>query len=64
MTLDANPDLVKAQARVDMEPDKYLRRPTAVDVGDDYKILIVESRIHRIQIYQKDPNYQDTRANI
>ena len=63
-TLDANPDLVKAQARVDMEPDKYLRRPTAVDVGDDYKILIVESRIHRMQIYQKDPEYEDARFNI
>ena len=64
MSLDANPDMVKAEARADMEPDKYLRRPTAVDVGDDYKILIVESRIHRMQIYQKDPSYEDVRANI
>ena len=64
LTLDANPDLVKGQARADMEPDKYLRRPTAVDVGDDYKIVIVESRMHRMQIYQKDPEYGDVRANI
>ena len=64
MSLDANPDLIKARNRVDLEPEKLFRRPTAVDVGDDYKIIIVESRRHRIQIYQKDPKYQDVRLNI
>lgn len=59
LQLEANPDIVKARARVDLEPEWRLRRPVAVNVGDDYKILIVEARHHRIQIYQKDPNYQD-----
>jgi DNA-binding beta-propeller fold protein YncE len=64
LTLRGSPDLVKARARVDMTPDTLLRRPVAVDVGDDYKIVIVEARHHRLQFYQKDPNYQDARLNI
>ena len=64
LTLRGSPDVVKARARVDMTPASRLRRPVAVDVGDDYKVVIVEARHHRLQIYQKETNYQDVRPNI
>ena len=60
----ANPDLVKARARVDLEPEWRLWRPSALNVGDDYKIIIAEAQHMRVQIYQKDANYQDGQFNL
>jgi len=60
----ANPDLQKARARVNLEPEWRLRRPAAIHVGNDYKILIGEAQHMRVQVYQKDPAYQDGQFNL
>ena len=62
--VDANPDLQKARDRVDLEPEWRLRRPAALHVGDDYKILIGESQHMRVQVYEKEPNYQEAQFNL
>ncbi len=64
LTLAGSPDVVRARARADMTAEHLLRRPVSVNVGDDYKIIIVEARHHRLQMYQKEPNYQDVRLNL
>ena len=60
----ANPDLAKARARADLEPEWRLWHPAALHVGDDYKILIAEAQHMRVQIYQKDPNYFEAQFTL
>ena len=60
----ANPDLAKARARADLQPESLLWRPSAIHVGSDYKIIIAEAQHMRVQIYQKDPAYQDGQFNL
>ena len=62
--VDANPDLKKARDRVNLEPEWRLRRPAALHVGDDYKILIGESQHMRVQVYEKEPNYAEAQFNL
>ena len=62
--VDANPDLKKARDRVDLEPEWRLRRPAALHVGDDYKILIGESQHMRVQVYEKEPNFIEAQFNL
>ena len=60
----SNPDLIKALERVDLEPMSRLWSPTCVHIGDDYKILIAEGQHMRVQIYQKDPSYQEAQFTL
>lgn len=62
--VSSNPDLLKARERVDLEPEWRLWSPTFVHVGDDYKILIAEGQHMRVQIYQKDPSYQEAQFTL
>ena len=62
--VDANPDYVKARARADLEPEWRLRRPVALAVGEDYRILILENQHNRLQIYLKDVGYEDPQFNL
>ena len=62
--VDANPDLAKARARANLEPEWRLWHPSAIHVGNDYKILIAEAQHMRIQIYQKDPNYTEAQFTL
>ncbi len=62
--VDANPDLKKARDRVDLEPEWRLRRPAALHVGADYKILIGEAQHMRVQVYEKEPNFQEAQFNL
>ena len=64
MTLEANPDYLKARARADLEPEWRLHRPVAVTVGDDYRIVIAETMINRLQVYLKDVEYEDSQFNL
>ena len=64
MFVEANPDIARARARANLEPERRLRRPVSVIVGDDYKIVIVEDQNGRLQIYQKDPDYRDAEFNL
>jgi sugar lactone lactonase YvrE len=62
--VDANPDLQKARDRVNLEPEWRLRRPSALHVGDDYKIIIAEAQSMRVQVYEKDPNYFEAQFTL
>ena len=59
----ANPDLAKARARADLEPEWRLWHPAAILVDDEYNILIAEAQHMRVQIYEKDPNYFEGRSS-
>lgn len=60
----ANPDLAKARARADLEPEWRLWHPAAILVDDDYNIMIAEMQHMRVQIYQKDPDYFEAQFTL
>jgi DNA-binding beta-propeller fold protein YncE len=62
--VDSNPDLQKARARVNLEPEWRLRRPADIHVGNDYLILIAEAQHMRVQVYQKDPKHQEAQFTL
>ena len=62
--IDANPDIVKARRRANMEPEWRFRRPVAVNVDDDDRIFVLESARHRIQIYNKEKDYEEHSINL
>ena len=64
MVIDVNPALIKARARADLEPEWRLHTPTAVTVDDDYRIVIAETHHHRLQIYLKAVEYEDSQFNL
>jgi DNA-binding beta-propeller fold protein YncE len=62
--IDANPDIVKARRRVNLEPEWRFRRPVAVNVDDQGRIFVLESARHRVQIYQKEKDYLEAPLNL
>ena len=62
--IDANPDIVKARRRVDLEPEWRFRRPVAVNVDADDRIIVLESYRHRLQIYNKLKDYEEHALNL
>ena len=63
--VESNPDAVKARLRVkSLEPEWRFTRPTGVDVGDDGRIMVVESQRMRVQIYQKEENWVEPQFNL
>ena len=62
--IDANPDIVKARRRVDLEPEWRFRRPVAVRVDENDRIFVLESNRHRIQVYDKVKDYEEHPLNL
>jgi len=62
--VEANPALIKARQRANLEPEWRLHTPTTVTVDQDYRIIIGETHHHRLQIYQKDSQYEDSQFNL
>ncbi len=62
--IDANPDIIKARRRANMEPEWRFRRPVAVNVDAEDRIFVLESMRHRIQIYNKEKNYEEHPINL
>ena len=62
--IDANPDVIKARRRVDLEPEWRFRRPVAVNVDADDRIIVLESYRHRLQIYNKLKDYEEHSINL
>jgi DNA-binding beta-propeller fold protein YncE len=60
----ANPDMVKARRRANMEPEWRFRRPTAVNVDDQDRIFVLESARARLQVYNKDKDYEEPPINL
>ncbi len=62
--IDANPEIIKARRRADMEPEWRFRRPVAVNVDADDRIIVLESYRHRLQIYNKLKDYEEHSLNL
>lgn len=62
--IDANPDIVKARRRVDLEPEWRFRRPVAVRVDENDRIFVLEASRHRVQVYDKVKDYEEHPLNL
>ena len=62
--IDANPDIIKARRRVDLEPEWRFRRPVAVQVDEQDRIFVLEAARHRIQVYDKVKDYEEHPLNL
>jgi DNA-binding beta-propeller fold protein YncE len=62
--IGANPDIIKARRRADLEPEWRFRRPVAVNVDADDRIIVLESLRHRLQIYNKLKDYEEHPLNL
>ena len=63
--VEAVDDLVKAYRRTgDRTPLGRFNRPVAVEVDAQGRLYVVDSRRGRVQVYVKDPAYEDVRLNL
>ena len=62
--VDANPDYIKARRRTDLTPEWRFKRPVAVNVDDEGRIMVLETHRSRIQIYVKERNFVDAQFNL
>ena len=62
--IDANPDIVKARRRVNLEPEWRFRRPVAVRVDENDRIFVLEANRHRVQVYDKVKDYEEHPLNL
>ena len=62
--IDANPDIVKARRRANMEPEWRFRRPVAVNVDANDSIFVLETARHRLQVYDKVKGYEEHSLNL
>ena len=64
MQVAANPDYVKARRRVDLTQEKYFRRPVAVNIDAEGRILVLDQQRNRMQVYVKEQNWIDAQFNL
>ena len=62
--IDANPDIIKARRRVNLEPEWRFRRPVAVKVDEHDRIYVLEAARHRLQVYEKVQDYEEHPLNL
>ena len=62
--VDANPQIVIARRRVDLSPERLFRRPVAVKVDDESRIMVLETQRGRIQVYAKERDFVDAPLNL
>ena len=62
--IDANPDIIKARRRVNLEPEWRFNRPVAVNVDDQDRIFVLEAYRSRLQVYNKEREYQEHALNL
>ena len=62
--IDANPDIIKARRRANMEPEWRFRRPVAVNVDAEDRIFVLESARARLQVYDKLKDYEEHSINL
>jgi hypothetical protein len=61
--LEANPEILKARRRANMEPEWRFERPVAVNIDGD-NIYIAESVRHRFQVYTKVTDYEEAALTL
>ena len=64
LTVDVNPDVIKARARTSTEPEVVFRGPVAINAGDDFRVTVVEAFNNRLQFYLKDKAYEDPQFTL
>ena len=62
--IEANPDILKARRRVNLEPEWRFRRPVAVNVDAAGRIFVLEATRHRLQVYNKLKDFEDASLNL
>ena len=62
--VDAAPEINKARRRVNLEPEWRFRRPVAVNVDPNDRIIILESGRSRLQVYDKVKDYAESALNL
>jgi len=62
--IEANPDILKARRRVNLEPEWRFRRPVAVNVDAAGRIFVLEATRHRLQVYNKVKDFEDASLNL
>ena len=63
--IEASPVYAKAYDRVDdLTQLGRFDRPVGVELDDRDRLFVVDSRRGRVQVYAKDPAYEDVRLNI
>jgi hypothetical protein len=62
--IEANPDILKARRRVNLEPEWRFRRSVAVNVDAEGRIFVLESARHRFQVYKKLKDFEDASLNL
>lgn len=62
--IEANPDILKARRRVNLEPEWRFRRPVAVNVDAAGRIFVLEAARHRFQVYNKVKDFEDAALNL
>ena len=62
--VEANPDVMKARRRAHLEQEWRFRRPVAVHVDSDNSIYVLETARHRIQVYEKERDYEEAALNL
>ncbi len=65
MSIDANPDMLKARKRVkSLEPEWRFYYPVSVEIDDQRRIVIVDQQRNRLHIYIKEKDYVEPQFNL
>ena len=62
--IESAPDQIKARRRANMEPEWRFRRPVAINVDEQDRIFVLESARHRLQVYNKEKDYEEHPINL
>ena len=62
--INANPDMVKARRRANLEVEWRFGRPVAVNVDAEDRIFVLEATRHRIQVYNKVRDFEEHPLNL
>ncbi len=62
--IEANPDTLKARRRVNLEVEWRFARPVAVNIDAEDRIFVLESARGRIQVYNKEKDYEEAPLNL
>ena len=63
-TVDADPNLTKARQMVDLTAEMRFKRPVAVNVDEDGRIMVLEPQKARLQVYVKEKSFVTPPLNL
>jgi hypothetical protein len=63
-TVDADPNLIRARQMVDLTEEMRFKRPVAVNVDNDGRIMVLEPQRARLQVYVKEQAFVSPPLNL